>query len=162
MNYTIPKGRHRALPPRLGILYNPHIMRRKVTFTDSCRYELPSIEQKDTNKLFGWGYLNGGHHKDSARFGWWYNPLTGLVHLAAYCYVKGERKTKPITTMRIDETAVLEIAKYDLNYVFRVNGIELVRVNTRMHKKKWAYPLGLYFGGNLVSPHNMKVKIEKP
>ena len=75
MQLTIKKGRHRPFLPTFGLWKRKRSFERLVTFHRSCAYMLPDGDQLDVNKLFGVGYFPH-HHKDSARFGWNYNPLS--------------------------------------------------------------------------------------
>src|SRR3954462_10892015 len=118
MTFRIPSGKHYARPFHLGIWWNRKSFAWKVIFTNSCRYDLRSDDQLDTNKLCGIGYLFGGHHVDSARFGWRYNKETDLVELIAYCYVNKERIIKPIAACEIGKEYKLSLYASDSIYSF--------------------------------------------
>lgn len=133
-------------------------------FTDSCRYNLESDDQFDTNKLCGIGYLPG-HHKHSARFGWRYVPVTDTVEVLAYCYVKGERITKNLGYCRIGVEYRIELIAAHGHYLFTLddmhdNSIGIADV-MHSHRKKLQYRLGVYFGGNKTPDHDIYIKLEK-
>jgi hypothetical protein len=167
MKVRIPEGQHHGWPPIWGIHFKPW-MERDVVFDSTAAYELPEEDQEDVNKLFGFGYFKGGHHKDSARFGWNYNPLNGRVRLYAYCYVDGERIIEELCEIRLHIKVRLLISIYETKrYVFSVHdgfnnwreiGTTEIQFN---HDKKWKYKLGCFFGGNNPSPHDMIIKISK-
>ena len=133
-------------------------------FDESCRYDLQGPDQYDTNKLVGIGYL-WHHHNDSARFGWRYVPSLGQIELLAYCYVDGVRIIQPLCMCDIGKHYEITLMNYYRNYIFRVVNENRERIGdwsqAREHKKKLQYRLGLFFGGNQVAPHEMKIQIEK-
>ncbi len=168
MNYRVPKGQHYAWPPAFGLYWQIKRMHRVVTFDITAKYDLPGTEDdEDVNKLFGWGYLNGGHHKDSARFGWNYNNTTSRVALWAYCYINGERVMKWICEVPTYLKLLCQIDKIGNVYSFTVadphntyyvyGGLD-IRFE---HNKKLAYKLSCFFGGNNPAPHDITIKISK-
>jgi hypothetical protein len=168
MIYTINQGKHRAWPPIFGVLLKTR-MSRGVTFDKTAGYDLPVTEDnEDINKLFGFGFFKGGHHEDSARFGWNYNQITGRVRLFAYCYVNGVRSMQEMAEILPYTRVRLTIQIYGHSrYVFTIHdgynnwtqiGFHEVVFN---HTKKWKYKLGCYFGGNLPAPHDIIIKISK-
>lgn len=139
-----------------------------ITFNESARYILPEDDRYDVNKIFGTGYFNGFHHKDSARFGWNYNTTTNTVSLYAYCYVNGDRIIKPICDVPVSQRVRLIINITMANrYSFSVydgtnNWHEIGTTYIEFtHNKKWRYNLGSYFGGNHKAPHNISYKLER-
>jgi hypothetical protein len=161
----IPKGCHRGLPPQLGIYYNPLRIERRVSFDRSAKYDIGE-DQDDVNKLFGIGYFPG-HHIDSARFGWNYDLNTGRIRLYAYCYVNRERQIRELCSINIFKDVLLSLDIIDNNYSFTVfdsrnkwkvyGGCDVAF----SHKKKLAYRLGVFFGGNRTAPHKIKINIRK-
>lgn len=135
-----------------------------VCFEPSCRYT-PDAEG-DINKLFGIGFLPGGHHKESARFGWRYSPEKDRIELFTYCYFKGRRKFKHLADLTIFKSYILSIQFLRFAYYFKVldeHGKHFYADSTEpyTHEKKWGYKLGPYFGGDLPSPHAMTIQIRK-
>lgn len=168
MIHTIHKGKHRGWPPAIGIYWQLRKMHRVVNFDITSKYDLPRTEDDgDVNKLFGWGYINGGHHKDSARFGWNYNNTTSRIALYAYCYVNSERIMKWICEVAMNWDWLLMIDKIGNVYSFTVvdahneykvsGGIDIAFE----HNKIVSYRLGCYFGGNNPAPHDITIKISK-
>src|SRR5687767_3142409 len=115
MIFRIVKGTHRSHPLRAGIWLNKTIIRRRVTFHQSCKYNLDSFDQQDINKVFGiaftdfWRLIWIGiswpvfillnykrQHVDSARFGWRYDIEANKFIISSYCYVDGQRITSDI------------------------------------------------------------------
>lgn len=167
MKRTIPAGKHRPWPPMLPkIWYDKRAIGRRVIFTESCLYDLPGTEHdQDINKLFGIGFFPG-HHQNSARFGWYYDAKTFHLSLFSYCYLNGERITNCIGAACIGAPYDFLLKIKDGHYFFQVKeattGLVVATDEVAMgHQKKWAYPLGLYFGGSQVSPHKMTFHISK-
>ena len=120
----------------------------------------------DINKLFGIGYF-WGHHTDSARFGWRYEPEIDKIEIFAYCYVNKERVERWLCDVRFNEQNLFGISVQKNNYFFWVinsNSGTPVSSETinKDHKKKFSYSLGAYFGGDARAPHKMKIKFDKP
>jgi hypothetical protein len=165
MTFRIPRGRHRARPLRFGIWFNRNSFTWTVKFTESCRYDLHSANQGDTNKLIGIGYLPG-HHKDSARFGWRYDTKTEQVEILAYCYVNGRREIRHICYCMIRQQYDLHLKVLSTSYYLAVHykadpyPIGCAGVDHR-HNKKFVYRLGTFFGGNQKAPHEMTIEIKK-
>ena len=171
MKVTIHKGHHwPGIITRLrqfGINTKPWI-ERDVVFDHTASYDLPGDDRFDVNKLFGIGYLNGFHQKDSARFGWNYNHEAGRIRLYAYCYVKGDRIIKPFCEILPYQKVKLIISvSQSGNYIFSVYGgtnnwreLALEKVSFA-HKKKWKYNLGSYFGGSRKAPHDIRINISR-
>lgn len=168
MTHAIYKNNHRAWPPIWGPL-TKHWMERDVVFNETAAYDLPGTEDDDdVNKLFGFGYINGGHHQDSARFGWNYNNSTGRIRLFAYCYTNGTRVIHQLGEVLPHKKVRLVVqdipGKY---YSFSVHDgynnwhqLGAVRI-PHTHSKKWKYKLGCFFGGNNPAPHTIKIKITR-
>lgn len=167
MIFRIPKGHHWAWPLRVWFWWNRKSFTRFVKFDDTCRYDLQSPDQFDTNKLFGIGYLPW-HHKDSARFGWRYWTERKEIEISAYCYVNGQRSITHIGFCEIGKTYQIELNPLGDSYYFRCyevcnqylnpNGGAVV---THGHKKKFMYRLGVFFGGNRKAPHEIKIQLSK-
>mgnify|MGYP003575528895 CR=1 FL=1 len=165
MIFRIPEGKHYALPWRFGLWWRRPVFAWTVKFDDTCRYDLGTEDQFDTNKLIGVGYLPH-HHTGSARFGWRYWPDTGQIELSAYCYVDKRRVIYHIALVEIGRRYRLHLSVTTMAYVFSVEDIEDERAMggcsiPHFHRKKLQYRLGAYFGGNSVAPHEMNVQIEK-
>lgn len=165
MIFRIRKNKHRAWPPRFGLFFSKKKMTRRVVFDMSCKYEIEGEDMDDTNKLYGIGYFPG-HHRNSVRFGWRYSPEFRMIIITAYCYINADREIKHICAVRIGRPLIFSIEVMPFTYELRVWDIEddvsvgAVQVQ-HSNKKKWGFPLGLYFGGNKTAPHDMTVKITK-
>jgi hypothetical protein len=155
MIFTIHKDTHRAKPLRFGLWFNKRTITKDVMFFDDCAYYLPGIDQLDTNKLFGIGYL-WSHHKDSARFGWRYNSEKNKIVLSAYAYVSGNRVIIDLAEIPFGKYVRCTIKVDYGKYVFYVDGFE-TRYIEFAHKKKIGFPLGVYFGGNKLAPSTMHI-----
>lgn len=160
------KGFHYAWPLTLRIGCKTKDIVKTVTFEESCRYKIDGPDMYDINKLFGIGYF-WGHHTDSARFGWRYDPSVDTIEIFAYAYVNGERVERWLCDVKFGEKNLFGISVQKNNYFFWVissnsGSVMVTETINKDHKKKWSYGLGLYFGGNKTSPKRMKIKFEQP
>jgi len=167
MRYTIPQGQHEAKPSASCLHFGKTTMRRMVLFTESCRYTLPDYNKLDVNKLFGLSFGLLAVHKNSARFGWYYDPADDTIVLVAYCYVDGKRNQD--SQLRFPEVARLQLGKAYYCYLTVEKSLYRFTVtdgNNRgsievPHGKLPSYGLthGLYFGGTQVAPHQMELDL---
>lgn len=168
MTFKIPKDQNHAWPPMFGLVIH-RWMERDIVFDETAEYSFGTEDDLDVNKLFGFGYFNGWHHKDSARFGWNYNYGAGKIRIYAYCYVNGEKVIKEICEILPHKKIRCYIGEdvYNNQYVFTVHdgynnwheiGVAHVPFT---HKKRWKYKLGCFFGGNNSAPHEITIKISK-
>jgi hypothetical protein len=165
--FTIPKGKHRAWPWVFGIYWNKRYMSRSVRFDESCRYRIGS-NQADINKLFGIRYLFGDN---SARFGWRYvidGTINGKIELLAYVHDRGvvtkSEREKIICQVNLNQEYKLEIVVTRMQYIFSVTGpdqFEADRSAEKTHHNKLSFRQGLYFGGRLTAPDEIKISIRK-
>lgn len=184
MIYTIPKGKHRARPVKIGFGFTRKTTRWKVAFFPSCRYDLKSEDQEDINKLCGWafvpwwkllfivaplkllGLLSNQHHKHSARFGWNYNKTTDLIQIYAYCYINKQPVRRLLYECKISKTYQLELTITKWSYHFYIRPADEMGKSHDMqidhnHRLFFYYPLGFYFGGNRKAPHDIQAQIEE-
>lgn len=158
MTFTIFKGMHRAWPLRLGFFANKRSIKKAVTFSENCRYTGLGDDQLDMNKLYGLSYT-WSPHGESARFSWRYSEGIQKIVLGAYCYVNGDRINTPLRSVKIGDTVILEIRIEGARYWFYADG-KLLHTVPFTHRKKYAYPLGLFFGGNRTAPHKMTAALK--
>ncbi|UOR07142.1 hypothetical protein MUN82_08600 [Hymenobacter aerilatus] len=174
-SYTVKKGKHDD-----GSFNWPWCGKasigRSVIFTPSCEYESQAYNADDVNKLFGISFGFSGPHKNSARFGWRWSKSAQCIELLAYVYVNGQRNWDK--QMRFPVVAQVKIGQRvdcRINYhtefaapcfSFTVREHETNKVIAAKFEdapgKLPSYGLthGLYFGGALVSPHDITVEME--
>lgn len=126
-------------------------------FTDTCLYDLQDEDQWDINKLFGFSI--GHHHKHgSFRFGW--RPILegNLIEILGYEYHNGVRQ-KPIPICKLP---LNQWNKFKISYsndrcrtIYEVNNITVVNPVFLERDRGLGYRLGVYFGGNETSPHDI-------
>ena len=163
-NYTIFKGFHNIIGRFfVPILYlnKSKTVEKQFVFSESCRYD--SDEITCTHKLFGISF--GWHHKNSARFGWKYNELSGRIIPSAYIYKNGVRYiyecfeevnigqiyTYKITTTDYNKISFTITRNLD-NKIIGTYDVELSEL------PRWGYKLYPYFGGDPKAPHKVKIK----
>lgn len=185
MRYTFHTGRHRAWPPSFDLSWNKREVVRLVSFDESCKYTLPGQDQFDTNKLFGVGYcptwkwaaalagcgllglLSNEHHKESARFGWHWEPEKAKLILSAYCYVNSERSIIELCELKFNTWYLMSIFLQPDSYQFEVadSANTFYKLSqykiSRSHPLKGQFHLGPYFGGNYAAPKSMFLEIKK-
>ena len=169
MTFTFHKGKHRARPLYWlcwwPLLINPVAVARRVTFSFSARYDLDNGDQEDHNKLFGISY-HLSPHRNSARFGWRYDPLVRKFILSAYCYLNGERQMEDICEVVANRQYDCVLVIINGNYIFQVKQVDNGNVFktitiSKGHNKKNGWLLGPYFGGNQPAPHEMNIELRK-
>lgn len=148
----------------MHFFYDKKDISYKVKFTDSCIYELNSIDYYGVNKLFGLTFGLTGVHKNSARFGW--KPTTlGTIMIYVYCYVDGKRKEIGFTEVKINEYYSLTISIKDDKYIFKCKGISESKTEYMEIKhgplSKMGYENFLYFGGTKITPKDIYIFMEK-
>jgi hypothetical protein len=169
---VIKKGKHSSY--KLPRLVKSKNLKYRITFTESCRYDIGSEDQGDINKLFGFGHINLNviykkdgklkfrpmHHYSSVRFGWRYNLQTDKIEILSYYYDRGIRNYSLICDVEINESFIYEIKELsESSYVLNINDNFSTIVN--IPTKSLKYILGLYFGGNKKAPHDIRVEMEK-
>jgi hypothetical protein len=157
MTYTIPKGKHRGRPLKLGLWYGKRRLHKCLCFL-THQDEIAGADAYDTSKLFGIGYL-WNHHKHSARFGFVYNKHSRRYEIYAYVYDNGNRTIKYLADCEVGNYYQFAIIVMDTHYLFTVYGHASTEI-PHSHKKKWSYPLGIYFGGNKPAPNELKIEMK--
>jgi len=164
MEKKIKAGKHRAWPPSVGLFWNCREFHRLIIFDESWKYQVDANHH--INKLFGVGYVNGGHHKDSARFGCRYAPARDKIEIFSYCYISGLRREKLLCIVRFNTPYYFKLKVIEDAYQFEVSerkdAHDIVKYwQPYRHKKKLQYPLGIYFGGEQTAPHDILTDIRK-
>lgn len=147
----IRKGTHSPL--RFPCMTGSTELVHKVTFTESCRYDI-GPEQADVNKLFGIGYLPH-HHRNSVRFGWRYVHAGGMVEILAYWYRNGERYMNPMALVSIGTPHVYVMRRHENMHQLYLDKT-LMEIPVLSHR--YGFLLGPYFGGNMTAPHDIEIK----
>ena len=162
MKFLIKKDKHYSeqyLYKFVNILNTNRFLKYQVLFDNTCKYEIPKEDQEDINKLFGYT-LGFNHHKDSARFGWFYQDKT--IHLHAYVYDNGVRKSKLIKNLDLNTQYVLTLVDEGNNWLFSVDDGWSVIGSVKIPKScefKYGYKLWPYFGGNNTAPHDITIQM---
>jgi hypothetical protein len=143
-------------------------MSRKVILGYDAIYKLPDpADQEDVNKLFGLGYVNGGHMVDSVRWGYRYNLTNRLYEYCSYCHVNREVIFQTVCSLGPVNYPSLRIIIEPKKYIF--NAFDGYQVNKLIgelhqpfdHNKKLQYLLGPYFGGDNTAPNDIKMELRK-
>lgn len=189
MKYVIPKGWKSALPFFFWFWKKEKTISYRVRFTASCRYVLPQEEkmpeeQRDINKLFGFGYwdwkallkFKKPHHVDSARIGWRYSKSRDECELLAYVY-RNKLKTwvslgfcvieldYPVSIIEKRIGPLYSVGAYGEmfsgEYRFEFNNRPAGPVLPFDHEKRWKYRLNPRFGGDHAAPHPISLFLRK-
>ena len=130
--------------------------KRHIVFTDSCKYWVD--EESCVNKLFGFSFGLLGVHKNSVRFGWRYNGVSGKIEILEYYYRSGRLIKNVIGEVRTGEEILCSIKSFIRDGKKCVSLYLNNRcINTIVFEgvKKWLLTLGFYFGGDSRAPHKM-------
>lgn len=157
----IKKGRHYSneFRPKFFFKY-PYSVRKKIMFTNSCKYVLNKQDQFDVNKLFGIG-LSLRHHQNSIRVGWRYSPTLDKIILSAYDYNFGDRSNFQLERL----VNIGEIVDIELRLNKGINSYSIYVNEKKECTIQYAFPfkyniktkLGFYFGGNNKAPHDIEI-----
>ncbi|MBC8156047.1 MAG: hypothetical protein H7Z72_24415 [Bacteroidetes bacterium] len=145
-------------------LDKPSELSATVTFDSTCIYDLKGVDQDDWNKVIGLGFVSAKgltvgvapHQIDGARVGWRWNLKSQRIDLGAYVYVDGKLTSFKIAEVAINQPTKLTIKIDYERKLYQVMGGQPIPFT---HDKTYAYTTGLYFGGNQVAPHKIRVKI---
>jgi hypothetical protein len=160
----ILKGMHMSIDQFTGLWFGAPL-ERKITFTDSCRYNIGE-DQKDWNKLYGMSFgfkpliKQFQMHENSARFGWRYDPQSDCIEVAPYLYTNGKREyaeTLNLSTFfcEIGKEYNMSITAYATYVLYTVGSKHWVlEQNIPAHR---GFTAPLYFGGNKPAPHIIEV-----
>ena len=139
-------------------------IKKKIKFTESCKYNLRNNDQYDWNKLFGVCFGIFGIHKNSARFVWRYVPyFKEVIEIGVYYYKNGKRSAQRVFFAQVGEEREYEIEVFtdtDGTYItFYIDethlDIEKFEVNSKV-----TFGCGLYFGGNRRAPQDISIYME--
>jgi hypothetical protein len=156
ITYVIPAGAHFSNQSSFKS-FQDSILHFTVRFDSSAIYtNKDASNQGDINKLYGFGE-DGGHHENSARFGWnWENRK---LNLYAYSYVEGERHSVFLGNAVIDKEYSCTIRLTADAYVFHFNNNTRSISRALNSKIASGYLLYPYFGGDETAPHEIRIYI---
>lgn len=156
ITYVIPAGAHYSNQSTFKSFLDS-VLQFTVRFDSSAIYTSNAASnQGDINKLYGFAE-EGGHHENSARFGW--NWENSKLNLFAYSYIEGERHSLPLGEAIIDKEYSCTIRLAPDAYIFNFNS------NTRSISRSLnsniatGYLLYPYFGGDETAPHEIRIYI---
>jgi hypothetical protein len=154
MTYTIEKDTHYALPPYPLIAFGKSDV-FDVFFYDNCKH-IP-IED-DVHKL--WGRSNTfDRQKDSLRIGW--RASNKFIELFAYEHlpILGYGKERITFLQKISTSQSITIR---INYNSKSSSIfinDVLMYKSDFVSNQLAFRCRPYYGGNIVAPHKMRIKI---
>jgi len=159
IQYNILKGNQYCDKNNL-VTVKLSLLKFKVRFDSSAIYKTSCAEnQSDINKLFGFSDNNQLHHEYSARFGWRWSD--SALRLFAYVYNDGKMSFKELGTVAIGKENDCSISVSGEEYIFKLNGAELIMPRASTTPEAEGYQLYPYFGGDEPAPHNISIWIEK-
>ena len=179
--FTLKKGGHYARPFASWPWIGEQRMGRHVTFDASCQYDSAAYNAQDVNKLFGLSFGFSGVHHNSARFGWRWSKSDQCIELLAYVYRNGKRNQDEqlrfpvVAQVKPGASVILGIyywteangpyGKTHFEFTASPNentASKSVMVPASTDLPGYGLTHGLYFGGELVAPHEMSVHIDRP
>lgn len=164
---VLKQGAHEPFPRRKeGTLIKPRLLFATVTFDSSCIYTLDGGNQQDWNKLIGFGFVGSKnqniytppHRVDGVRIGWRWNPASQRIELGSYVYKAGVLQAKMLKDVKINEPIDVSIKVDYKRKVYTVMDIEEIPYE---HDKSIVMRTGVYFGGQEVAPHDMRIRISE-
>lgn len=165
MILTIKKGKHRRRQwwKQLAFWIDKREIAREVMFHGSCVYDHFTDDQADHNKLFGIGYLLD--KRESARIGWRWDTEKYKFVLSLYCHVGGRIELTDLCDVIPFQRAKcflrVRTGFYEAEVLTEDGSVQMGRDTiTHTHQKRLAVQLGLFFGGTLPAPHDMKIEIK--
>lgn len=157
-DYLLPAGKHDA-GMKVESLQSSSLGFEAIFNTSAIYQSQKEENQHDINKLMGFSDCNSFHQENSARFGWRW--LEGNLEIHAYAYVNGERLSKLIGSVPLDEPRRYQINLTPDEYIFDLQGFSPVRIKRQNQcVKGFYYKLFPYFGGDEVAPHDILIKIK--
>lgn len=156
---TIKKDRHYSNFSLPKLFFSTKKIVRTIE-CESCRYDLQSEDQLDTNKLFSIGYLPS-HQFNSVRFGWRYDLSSAKMEIIAYWYKEKTRYIEPMLLVdigaRYTYSITIEKDKHLLTVTDSTSRL-LATKEIQLSKRLFGYYLKPFFGGNRTSPQQMTIK----
>jgi hypothetical protein len=155
--YIIPKGQHYATGNNFRVL-DKRSLHFKVRFDSSCIYTVAhAANASDINKLYGFNDCGSNHQENSARFGWVWNGRA--IDLYAYCYNEGQRSSKLLASVSIEQEVELSLVAEPGKYIFTIGSKNEIMKRTCSSDQDQSYQLFPYFGGDEVAPHDVRIFI---
>jgi hypothetical protein len=151
--YTIESGNHSS-GSRISVFSNSKMV-FEALFDSSAIYSTTNpSNQADINKLYGFSDCGAHHHTSSARFGWrWYE---NQMQIFAYAYNHGERITKFVASVPLNEKVIYSIEAKSDEYIFQV-GKEQQTLFRDCSGGVQGYRLYPYFGGDEQAPQTINI-----
>lgn len=155
--YLIRAGQHSSTNNSFKSV-RTNTMRFEAIFDQSAIYtSIDPVNQWDINKLYGMADCSSSHQTNSARFGWRW--VDNQLEIHGYVYHNGNRASAFISTVELDMAYTYELKLEGNNYIFRVNGAEVILPRGCSSSTGNGYQLYPYFGGDEVAPHDITIKI---
>lgn len=152
--YNIKKGEHRS-GNHFSLTLSTHV-EAYVQLTETCNYELNSVDQLDINKIIG--LSDAASHSDSSvRFGW--RSVNNQLEIHAYIRYNGKHNSYFLGTVKPDEVFYTKIEIYPNEYRLKLRNQE-TRIGRESKYTGVRYKLYPYFGGNQTAPHDMLIRIK--
>ena len=136
-----------------------------VRFDRNCAASVGNdVDQQDWSKLFGISF-GFDRHRDSARWGWRYNPSKGLYEFSHYGYKYGVRyhAETPDFSCGLDDEVIMGIEinreMSNLRYFHSTGNITKDYHSATFNK--CGYYQNFYHGGNKKAPQLMSAKISR-
>lgn len=152
--YTIQKGEHSS-GNHFNLTQSTHL-EAYIQLTESCNYNLNSIDQFDINKLVGLSDALS-HSDSSVRFGW--RSLEGQLEIHGYIRSNGQHTSYLLGTVKPDEVFYVRIQIYPDEYRLKLRNQE-TRIGRASQYTGIRYQLYPYFGGNQTAPHKIQINIK--
>lgn len=134
-------------------------IRIRASFTESCEYNLGTIDQLDINKLAGVSF--GKHQDNSIRIGWNWSIPYANISLFLFMHEDGKMKSYFLSNYDINKLLDAELLFDRANDIVTVNyeGVSLSE-SYKFPNIKCGYYLNPYFGGNRKATKNTTIYLK--
>ena len=143
-----------------------------IVLDEEAKYILDQGDQNDINKGGGISYYYWNHHKDSAMWGWNWNPSKNKFQYFFYCHVDGKvvkvdahkYKDDKEVALRVDSGRYVSIDLY-IDHTTKTYKMEFKALRSSAslstnfnHSRNRSKEITSYFGGNRKAPKRLKKK----
>lgn len=160
MKFRIKEGKHKASGLNFGFTLKRTISFEGMFFM-SCIHQIEGNDKYDINKFFGLSD-SYNHMVDSIRLGW--NCSNGQdIGLFLFAHVNGKYVYEYLTHVKANQLFECVITILNNQYMVSIRDDKYVYTKTVKRTSNWfgiRYLLFPYFGGNQVSPKDMKLMVK--
>ncbi len=168
--YTVKEGKHDFTPNHIQLKTDGFVVEYECVFYDVSKYILPNEDQLDWNKGAGWTNHILTNTKNSAMWGWRWNPTIDLFEITGYFH--RDNKALYAENNFGGKTFKVTVGEYFyVRFIKNIAGDDFYRViihnknNTKYLTYEVQYDqlkccdrnIGSWFGGNQSAPNTISI-----